>query len=61
MPAGCVLGPLRLPELSAFNDAADHGCRGDKQVPGGLKEGGGQTQHFPENATKNQTFITFRL
>lgn len=49
MPGGCVLGPLRLPELSAFDDAADHGRRGDKQVASGLKEGGGEAQHFSEN------------
>lgn len=48
VPAGRVLGPLRLPKLSAFDDAADHGGRSDKQVAGGVQQGGGHAQGFSE-------------
>ena len=54
VPAGVVLCPLWLPKLSAFDNAADHGGGGDKQVSGSLQEGGGDTQGFSE---KNRTEI----
>lgn len=57
VPAGVVLCPLWLPKLSAFDNAADHGGGGDKQVSGSLKEGGGYTQGLSEKKKKTRTEI----
>lgn len=61
VPAGCVLCPLRLPQLCAFNNAADHRGRSDEQVTGGLKEGGGHTERFSANRTDVSATIRVML
>lgn len=59
VPAGGVLGPLRAPELSSVDDAADYGGGGDEQVSGSLQEGRCNTQGF--SAKKEPTPVKWNF